>query len=295
MDEIFKKINELYEEYANISDAENTEREKLGKRQKIIAIVWQSKKNYKEHSLEVVKTVIYSLKDFPDSDDCKKEGVPFSQYLIFSLDKAINTAKGEEALEQRTGLSISDSDHRKIRRINQCIKVLLRMNPLLNENAIIEKVAATLKEEESEIRSLIRLAKSASLELEIHNDEDDGSLLIEEIHEDMVEKNPVEESYILHEKAEKILSLIDSEFGKKSDPMLSELLTVFILKQDFNVKDLVKYAFINREICATYSKGPEHKLPEDSEIAEKYGKSKSAASKKLSRFFEPFKESLKNF
>lgn len=284
MDEIFNKINELYEEYANISDAENAEKEKLGKRQKIIAIVWQSKKNYKERSLEVVKTVIDSLKDFPDSDDCKKEGVLFSQYLIFSLNKVINTAKGEEALEQRTGLSISDSDHRKIRRINQCIKVLLRMNPLLEGNAIIEKVAATLKEDKSEIRSLIRLAKSASLELEIHNDEDDETVLVEETHGDMVEKNPVEEICILHERAEKILSYIDSEWKKKSDPMLSELLTVFILKQDFNVKDLVKYAFIDKKICAAYSKDPNHNLPQDQEIAKKYEKDKSIASRARKEF-----------
>ena len=116
----------------------------------------------------------------------------------------------------------------------------------------------------------------------------------EEIHEDTVEKNPVEDSCILHERAEKILSYIDSEWKKKSDPMLSELLTIFILEKDFNIKDLVKYTFINKEICAAYSKDHDHNLPQDQEIAAKHGLTKSAVSKKLSRFFEPFKEHLKN-
>ena len=51
------------------------------------------------------------------------------------------------------------------------------------------------------------------------------------------------------------------------------------------------YTFLNKEIYENFRKDPEHKLPEESEIAEKYRLSKSAASKKLYRFWEPVRKS----
>ena len=287
MKQIFEKINELFDEYLKTLNLENTENARLAIEEKIILTVWKANKNYREYSVEVVKVVKACLKSFSEKADARKNEGKFSNYLFGSLKKSIGTTKGKESLEQKTGLSISDEDHELIRTINKCIKSLLKMDPLLDENAIIGKVAVILKEDESEIRSLISLAKSASLELEIHNDEDDGTVLVEEIYGDMVDKNPIEDWFASLKALEKALLLIDSEWKKKPDQMLSELLTVFLLENGLK-KEICAHSFLNKEILNDYFKN--HKLTERQKIAEKYGLTKSAASKILSRFLEKIRE-----
>ena len=93
------------------------------------------------------------------------------------------------------------------------------------------------------------------------------------------------------EKSELIFRKIQDAWEKKRDPMLSELLTVKVLDANLNIENMENYTFLNKEIYDNFLKDPEHKLPEDSEIAEKYGLTKSAASKKLSRFWEPIRKS----
>ena len=98
--------------------------------------------------------------------------------------------------------------------------------------------------------------------------------------------------------------------------MLSEILTVFLLKMEFDLKEvyrrlyratlqnlllygfnletLMNYTFIDKELLDAYSSDHDFK-PDFKEIVTKYNVDKSTVSKKLSRFFEPFKESLKSF
>ena len=170
MEQIFEKINELFDEYLKTLNLANTETAKLAIEEKIILTVWKANKNYREYSVEVIEKVKESLKYFPDSK-ARKNGGEFSKYLFNSLQNSIGSTKGEESLEQKTGLSISDEDQKLIRKINKCIKRLLKMDPLLDNDAIIGKVAAILKKDESEITDLLNLAKTTALGLEMQNHE----------------------------------------------------------------------------------------------------------------------------
>jgi len=293
MEQISEKINELFDQYLKTINLENTENAKLSIEQKITLAVWDSKKNYREFSVEVVETVREALKYyFPDSDAFNK-GVSFSQYLFGSLQNSINTSKEKDDLADKNGWQhFSDDKYRRVKKVKKVFEDVRKMYPDqdLKESFIIEKAVMTLGMDEDEIRECLKILKATTKGDEVSNENGETFSIFDTLW-DGIDLNPSENEFMAKEKRECILNKIQKEWEKKSDPMLSELLTVEILEANLDIENMEDYSFLNKEIYAQFLKDIEHKLPENSEIAKKYGLTKSAASKKLSRFFESLKKS----
>ena len=267
-----EKINELYEEYQRAIDrGENIEVATKLFKWKIIQAVLKprgvsqdsdmtvkeiKKSAYCEYVDEVHKVVTDCLKYFdPNKPDKNGEKSSFSDYLFASLRNAINSAKGQEAKEH---------------------------------------------------------ANTSGLEKT--NDEGESFSILDTLLEGS-DTDPLGKS-LIKEDLEKLIPKIQKEWKKHPDQMLSEILTVLLLKLDFNIEDvyrrlyqatlqnlrlygfnseiLMNYTFINKELLDAYSADHDYE-PDFKEIVQKYNVDKSTVSKKLSRFFEPLKDSLKNF
>lgn len=267
-----EKINELYKGYKNALDrGENIEVATKLFKWKIIQAVLKprgasqdsdltvkeiKKSAYCEYVDEVHKVVTDCLKYFdPNKPDKNGEKSSFSDYLFASLRNAINSAKGQEAKEH---------------------------------------------------------ANTSGLEKT--NDEGETFSILDTLLEDN-DTDPLEKS-LMKKDLQKLIPKIQEEWKKNPDQMLSEILTVLLLKMEFDLTEiyhrlyratlqnlllygfnpeiLVNYTFIDKELLDAYSTDHDYR-PDFTEIAQKYGLTKSAASKKLSRFFEPLKDSLKNF
>lgn len=288
MEHIYTKINSLFQEYLHAAALENTENAKLSIEQKLIVTIWESNRDYKEYSVEVVEKIKESLVSFQDSEACKNGG-QFSKYVYRAITNAINSAKEREAVEQRNGgIHIPDNVMKDIKKIKSLQKNLQKMNPDIEvtEDMLVEKAVAVLGIDEDGVRNLLKIALSGtySFETPVNAGEDNGSL------QDVIpDENPsVTDELVKQDKCRLLFSQIEKHWRKKSDPMLSELITVKILDAGMCIDNMEECSFLNREIYDNFQKDS-HTLPDDSEIAEKYGLTKSAASKKLSRFWELIK------
>ena len=270
MEKTFEKINKLYEEYQRAIDlGENIEVAIKGFTWKIVLAALTPKGASQDSDLNVkeikksaygkyvdeVRKVVIDCLKWFPESETRKNGAPFSKYLFKSLENAINTAKGEE---------------------------------------IQEHVNTT--------------------ELEKTNDEGETFSILDTLLEDN-DTDPLGKS-LIKEDLQKLIPKIQEEWKKDHDQMLSEILTVLLLKMEFDLTDiyrrlyratlqnlllygfnyeiLMNYTFIDKELLDAYSADHDFK-PDFKEIVTKYNVDKSTVSKKLSRFFEPFKESLKNF
>lgn len=270
MEKIFEMINKLYEEYQRVIDrGENIDAAIKGFVWKIVQAVLKPKGasldsdlNLKEikrsaHSeyVDEVRKVVIDCLKCFPESQTRKNGDPFSKYLFKSLKKAINTAKGEEIQEHANTIGLETTN------------------------------------DEGETFSIL-------------------DTLLEDGDTDPLGKN------LIKEDLQKLIPKIQEEWKKNPDQMLSEILTVFLLKMEFDLKEvyrrlyratlqnlllygfnletLMNYTFIDKELLDAYSSDHDFK-PDFKEIVTKYNVDKSTVSKKLSRFFEPFKDSLKNF
>ncbi len=292
MEEVFNKINELYAEYAKFSAAGNTENAIKSLEEKIIIEVWKSQKKYKEFSVEVVETVRDALKCYssPDSDAFKEEGFSFSQYLFGSLENSINTRREKDDFaDKNAGNTTTDY---LVKQINNFKKVQ-KKHPDLDEESLVKEAAQELKIKESKIRIILRIIRASTTGTETTNE--DGEVFLNPDIQKNSDRNPLENWLIDKEKREIILPEFQKEWEKtKSNAMLSELLTVTVLECGFRFEDLESCSFINKEIRDAYfAENSERKLPQNQEIAEKYGFTKSAATQARKRFLEKVAESLK--
>lgn len=270
MEKIFEKINELYEEYQRAIDrGENIETAIKGFKWKIVLAVLKPRGASQDSDLNVTEIKKSAYGEHVDEVhkvviDClkhfpdsktRKNGAPFSKYLFNSLKKAINTAKGEEAQNQAN-----------------------------------------------------------TSELDKTNDEGENFSILDTLLEDS-DTQPLEKN-LIKEDLQKLIPKIQKEWKKDPDQMLSEILTVLLLKLEFDLEEvyhrlyqvtlqnllsygfkteiLMNYTFINKELLDAYSADHDYR-PDFKEIVKKYNVDKSTVSKKLFRFFEPFKDSLKNF
>ena len=291
MEQIFEKINELFDEYLKTLNLENTENAKLSIEQKITLAVWDSNKNYREFSVEVVETVREALKYFPNSE-AFKNGAPFSKYLFFSLGNSINTSKEKDDFaDTNGGFYISDDKYRRIKKVKKVCDDIRKMYPDqdLQESFIIEKAEEILDMDEDEILECLKMSKATTTGGDLENDDGDKFSIFDTMLEGD-DKNPLESALVAIEQVESVLRTIQKVWEKKPDQMLSELLTVEILRANLDIDNMEDYTFLNKEIYNAYLADPERKLPEESEIAEKYGMTKSAASKKLYRIRESLKK-----
>lgn len=291
MEQIFEKINTLFYEYLKTLNLENTESAKMSIEQKISIEVWKSNPAYREYAVEVIETARESLKYFPNSEAFKK-GVPFSKYLFASLGNSISTSEEKEALANKNGgLYISDDKYRRVKKVKKFFEDVRKMYPDQNfdDDSLIEKAEEFLGMEENEIRECLKMSKAATTGGDLENEEGDKISVFDTMLEGD-DTNPLESGLVAKEQLESVLRAIQKMWEKKPDPMLSELLTVEILRANLDIENMEEYTFLDKEICKACLADLERKLPEDSEIAEKYGMTKSAASKKLYRIRESLKK-----
>lgn len=290
MEQIFEKINALFYEYLKALNLDNTENARLTIEQKIILAVWESNKSYRDYSLEVVETTRASLKYFPNSE-ALKNGIPFSRYLFNALSNSINTYRDKEALADKNGgMYISDDKYRQIKKIAKTFAELKKIHHDLDDSSIIEKAAAILGKDPDEITDCLKLSQAAKTGIDVKNEDGEEYSVLDTILDEN-EKNSLESWLVNKEKQEYIFRAIQKAWEKKSDPMLSELLTVKVLQAYLDIENMEDYTFLNKEIYNSFLKDSKYKLPEDSEIAEKYKLTKAAASKTLSRFWDSLKKS----
>ena len=291
MEQIFEKIDELFDKYLKTINLENTENAKLSIEQKITLVVWDSNKNYRESSVEVVETVREALKYFPNSD-AFKNGAPFSKYLFFSLGNSISTSEEKEDLANKNGWQyISDDKYRQIRKVKKFFNDFQRIHPdqYFEDSFIVEIACQTLKMDEEKVWECVKMWRASTKGDEASN-EDGETFSIFDTFWDGIEKDPTESELIKQERWGAVFPKILKDWNaiKKEDvaAMLSELLTVKLLGLGFDIDELAGYAFINKEICEIYSENPQSELLEYQKIAEKYGLTKSAASQRLDRFLK---------
>ena len=293
MENIYTKINSLFQEYMLAAALENTENVRLSIEQKLISAVWESNSIYKEYSVEVIEKVKESLVAFPKSEACRNGG-QFSKYVCRAIANAINSDKEREVLERNNGgMHIPDNVLKEIRKIRNLRKNLQRFSPDVDISAdmLVEKAVATLGMDEKDVRSLLEIASSATTGLDTPINKESGSVSLKDVIPD--EQPSFADGLIRQDTLRSFFMLIDEHWKKKSDPMLSELLTVFVLENCSDLeKEHLNHAFFDRKILDAYFGDSDNELPEYQDIAEKYGQTKSAASKTLSRFWENIKRTV---
>ena len=238
MEQIFEKINALFCEYLKAVSLDNTENARLAIEQKIIGMVWQSNKNYREYSVEVVEKVKESLKYFSKSDACKNGG-NFSNYLYFSISAAIKDTKSKESLEGNNGgISMPDNVVKDIKKIRN----LKKMFPDMDDVEFILKVSEILKMKDSKIKHLLAVMNSSTCGIEIKNQKTGDVVFLPDILETS-NADPLFKEVANQEmtNSESLLSLIEKAWKKKPDPMLSELLTIKVLDANLNVENMENY------------------------------------------------------
>ncbi len=265
MEKNFEMINKLYEEYQRVVDrGENIDAAIKGFTWKIIQAVLKPKGASQDSDLTVKEIKKSTYCEYVDEVhkvviDCLKSfsgsKEEFHLYLFKSLNNAINTAKGEEAKEHANATGLEKTN------------------------------------------------------------EEGGTFSILDTLIESSDTDPLGKS-LIKEDLQKLIPKIQKEWKKHPDQMLSEILTVLLLKLDFNIEEvyrrlyqatlqnlllygfnteiLMNYTFINKELLDAYSADHDYE-PDFKEIVKKYNVDKSTVSKKLSRFFEPLKDSLKNF
>lgn len=285
MQERFDKINELYAEYQKASAMANTELAIKGIEDKIIIEVCKSKKIYGEYAAEVIITTRDALKSYYPNSKAYKKGKPFSQYLFGSLKKSINTSSEKADLADKNGgNTTTDYLLKQIHKFKKFCKKHLD----LDEESLIQEAVQELKIKEQKIRIILKFIEASTSGTEKTNE--DGEVFLNPAIQENSNKNSLENWLIDKEKRELVLPEIQKEWEKKSDQMLSELLTVKVMQTDLDFENIEDYSFLNKKIYYEFLKDPEHKLPEQQEIAEKYGLTKSEASKVLSRFWEKIRK-----
>ena len=266
----YRNINDLYALYAQANDSD---------RETILLIIQEealklkyrkygTEIGYGDYSDKVVNKVATCMKSFPISKACGKR-VPFSKYLCNAINNMIGSILKKQALEDKNG-GISMTEYQQ--RMNSKLKDILKgINPDLNGESFIEEVTKKLrvKKRSTTIRHLQNMTATT---IDIENAAVTGKAAQPE--KELVSRETMMEK----------LRKIDAAWKKKHNKMLSELLTVCMLDIFDMEKNDLDYDFIDRTILDDYFDLQTYRFPEEQEIAEKHGFTKSAAAQKLTRF-----------
>ena len=265
-----KKIfNDIKEVYADVVEDPGT------KVWKITRLLSKWEKGFCEYVDEIHDTVVECFKHKFNTSEA------FCRYVCKSVRRRIHTLKELESLKAKNGGSKGVTEYalKRIRELKKELEIIEKNSPDMDAESRIEKVAKIKGVRKATVLKWLKIMSGRAFE------------------------NPSQEKHAsFSPDTQTILLQVEKEWekkwkNKKYAPMLSELLTVHMLrKHGFDIDDLDGLSFTNKEICEIYAENPKSKLLDYQEIAHKYDqRSKSDASKKLSRFFEPFKDSLKNF
>lgn len=299
LDNDFDKINSLYLDYLKALECPNNEVLLFQIKEKIVVAFWKTlQKTSKitskmiEHTDVLVKTIYRCL------DDCKKFNNPycFTKIALEAVRKALADKANTEEFERQSGMHITDPENRKRKRI---AKAFEQFNSYNSEdlNRFIDYAVNYLGVTKQDVEEYLFPKKASSAYTQSENDEEYF------IPDQYVDKTKIVDFGDIIGSAEEFenqLEIIDKLWlGQKDDAktILSELLTRELLASCINdkvsyseIKLLKQAKFICKDMFETFFDDMHYKLPTQQEIGQKYGITKSAASKKLSRFIEKLKE-----
>ena len=309
----FARINARYEEYAGIPDGEETEVAREDVRRKIIVEVCKmyflgKTKNADEETYadEIVLVTTDCLKKFSASNSAK-QGVPFSQYVCAAVSRKINSEKEKDALsDKNAGMKFSDDAQKKIRKILQLDKFYSKTSDEKKRN---EKIAAAL---EMSVEDVVRLknyqtAATSSLEVKSADGKEYSLAETAELSAKLnCEAEPETAFLSACDKTECAahIARIDSVFERQQErtkPYFAALLTRELLEEFLHIRDmsaeeivaLVGGAhFADKEILADFvhnAGNAEWTLPTQQEVATRFGRGKTDASRTMGRFLEKMK------
>lgn len=301
LDADFKKINELFLTYTkSLSNPQDTNL-RLELRGKIIVEFWKAlqksssvSKKMIEHSDLIVKKVDYCIKKCSTNFDYHD----FAKYTFSSIKKTLISEANTNSFEEKSGMHISDFQNRKRQKIEKAYKQYMSFGKR-SASQFIDYAVNYLGFKKDDLVEYINPKTTSSLFLTSSNDKNE--LLITDKM-----ANPqtlrVEKEFQTKSELTTFLAKTNSLWKKQKEsakPLFSELLTRDILNKlshnklnlfatDKNeIKALFsKYEFLDKTMIQNYFLDINYKLPSQQNIANKYNLTKSAISKKLSRFYK---------
>lgn len=299
LDNDFDKINSLYLDYLKALNQSNNELLVLQIKEKIVVAFWKTLQKASSITSEMIEhTDVLVQKIYYCMDECAKYDNPlcFSKYTYTSIKKALGAKADTEQFEIKSGMHITDPENRKRKKIENAYKQFKSFNS--NDlNAFIEYATIHLGFEKTEVEEYLFPKQSVSLFAQSKNDDE---YCVADQYVDSSKAIDNAEIIGATEQLEKQFNSIDSLWLKQKEdarPLLSELLTRELLA-DFKkntvpssvITILNKPGFICKEMVEAFFRDVNYQLPTQQEIGQKYGITKSATSKKLTRFIEKLKE-----
>lgn len=333
-DDDFNKINILFNDYAKSVNYENVDDFKSAKKTQLTNQVWKTLYKVPKNR----KLMEENAADFVDAlNDCIKAclnkiqtGImngSFSQYIYNTIPGRLSSAAHKEQSKNER-IVYSKEKTQKIRDVAYWYEYLEKCGTT-DHNKIIIKIAILKNMSETDVEKYYKLNTNSktSINQQYGDSEEDYDVLSSEAGKKDDISTP-ENDYVNLEQITSVFAALDNNWKnlkpKKTEDentftnrktMLSELLTVYILKEyqvsferkanlasvtvnkiDFDISEACnKYSFLNKPLVENFIKSEDRKLPTQNEIAAKYFSEmkKDAVTHMRDRFIEKAVEKLK--
>lgn len=276
------------------------------------------KKENKKYSDEIFLVTLECFKNFEKQFHCdralgnhtSKTGKDFARYVLSSVKRKLNYLKAHEGINEANQMKIPREKLdlvRKIKKEDEHLSSLIK-----NKERRAKQIKKLLTLDDSEFELLYNCAMNKTQSLDsCYSEESDEISLIDFVKDESLDiEGAIVEGIEARKTLTSILSQMQQHWEKKRDKVLSDILTVHILQTMFdktsstvastsknsiayaNIDILQKFSFLNREMVNSFFNDTTYSLPNQVEIGAMHGGlTKSAISKKLSRFLESFQDS----
>lgn len=320
LSEIFSTINTSYNSYFNLLGKTNVEDPLMRERETIIIhlfkIYLKEASNYPDL---LIRKIDECLKAFSESL-ANSNGGDFSKYVCSAIKNLSSNIEQEEFFSETTkGIHISKHGLKLMKKVLE-MDEFYETYGTKSEEKRNKKIALALDISVEKVIEMKRLSQMVCVSDEQESEGESFSLI------DVYGKGPDYSDQNNQSRLEKlttILDTIESEWVKKGDRELSEVLTVDIVK-NFRGKDsdcskmqksdeeienekhvvhlasgiginieelLLKYSFIEKSIVTNFFSDPDYELPSQEELSAKFGYAdKTGISQKKLRFYKKLRD-----
>lgn len=299
LDNDFDKINSLYLDYIKALNSPNNEVLLLQIKEKIVVAFWKALQKASkitpemiEHTDVLVQTIYYCMNKYATCNN----PLCFGNCTFEAIRKKLVAKANTQNFERKSGMHISDKENRKRKRIENAYKQFGSYCSWDNKK-FIEYAVNHLGLEQKDVEEYLFPKHAISAYSQTDNDEE---YFVPDQYVDKTKVVDFGDVIGSAEEFENLLKNIDNIWLKQKEdarPVLSELLSREFLANGVNNKissseiEMLKNAkFICKEMIETFFNDLNYKLPTQQEIGQKYKITKSAASKKLTRFIDKLKE-----
>lgn len=333
-DDDFNKINILFNDYAKSVNYKNIDDFKSAKKTQLTNQVWKTlykvpknRKLMEENAADFVDALNDCIKACLNKIQTRNMDGSFSQYIYNTIPGRLSSAAHKEQSKNER-IVYSEEKTQKIRDVAYWYEYLEKCGTT-DHNKIIKKIAILKNMSETDVEKYYKLNTNSktSINQQYGDSEEDYDVLSSEAGKKDNISTP-ENDYITYEQLTSVFDALnnnwkflkkkktedDNTFLKKKE-MISELLTVYILKEyqvsyerkanlasvatnkvDFDISIACnKYSFLNKSLVENFIKSEDRKLPTQNEIAAKYfpEMKKDAISHMINRFIEKAKTNIK--